>query len=751
MVPSFGPKDALLIVIGEAPTAGDVASGMPFSGQSGALIDVALQEENVSLDDVYRMNVVACNAGSFGVPEQAVACCTPRVKHELKQHSAERVVALGKTAHEFFSVSYSDLGTVFEREGKLVVPNWHPTYVLKSPKDVSEFYTIMRRSVSGPFSTDYIPKPEVRWAKSVLDLTLKLNACPDGAWVSFDIETDQVQWYDRPEQPRDCILMLQITWSEKFGIVIGDDLLYDEPEVPNLLQKFFNRVRTVAHNGKFDCVFLKAHLGVNINQDFDTMLAHYTLNENSLHGLKFIARNEFGMPDYEEAIISKYLSTRNDRYSKIPPEDLATYGVWDIVVTLKLRELFAVRLEAEGLYEWPFMNILMAAANALVDVEIRGMLVDTEQLDKASADLKIILDGLVEKIRESVGEPGLNPGSTQQLAVVLFDKLKLPIIRGRKVKPRSTAHEVLDKLMGKHPVIPLLIQRSRVQKIRSSYVENIRSYVGIDGRVHANFRIQGTEVSRLSVSDPALQTIPRPSDYYGALIRSAFIARPGYMLAVADFSQAEYRTFTCMCLDPFLLQVFKDGRDLHSEVALGMYGESYTKEQRVQAKMFNFSYLYGGTEHSFAQDAGLPIDVARRFVSDYNRLMPVAREFKAQCLTLAKTQGYVQTRFGRKRRFPLITQDTLDEARKASVHMLCASSASDLTLLSAIDLQNAGVPVVLTVHDSVIAELPISEAEDMSKLMVEIMKKKGDTWFPEVPWKVDLDVRLRWVEPLPLP
>lgn len=753
-VPGYGPRDASLIVIGDAPSMSDETDGKPFAGQSGALLDAALQQagEVYGLEGVYRTNVVACRSLSGREPGAAeVSCCRPRLLGELNQLPGKKVVAMGNVTHEFFGVPSNERGAIYTWRDKNIMPVWHPAYVMRMPKEASEFLALIRRGVQGPFEHNFLKWPEVRWINSLAHLQEALAECPDDAWVAFDIETDQVQWYDTPAKSKDPILMLQLAWSEDFALILSDAMLYDTDGVVACLQDFFNRVQTTAHNGKFDCVFLQSHLGLHIHQDFDTMLAHYVLDENLLHGLKYVSRIEFGIPNYEEETIAKYLKSNSDNYSKIPEDELAKYGAMDVVATLKLRELLAERLRTDGMYEWPFQNILMEAANKLTEVELRGMQVDQHQLDQASADLLVVLDKLKDQIREMVGVPDLNPNSTQQLAEVLYDRMRLPQVKGRKVKPRSTAHEVLEKLRNAHPVIPVILNQRRVQKIRSSYVENLRGYLDLNGRVHANFKIQGTEVSRLAVADPALQTIPRPSDYYGALIRSSFIAREGHVILVCDFSQAELRIYACLSMDPFLLKVYKEDRDLHSEVAIGMYGTSYTKEQRVQCKMFNFSYVYGGNEYSFAQDSGLNIEVAKKFVSDYNALMPVGLAWKKNQLHLARTQGYVETRFGRRRRFPLITQETVDEARKACVHMPCASSASDLTLMSANYLVSQHVPVVLTVHDSVLVECLRQDQDEIGQMMVSTMQTMGDKHFPEVPWKVDLEARERWAEPLPLP
>jgi len=465
-----------------------------------------------------------------------------------------------------------------------------------------------------------------------------------------------------------------------------------------------------------------------------------------------LARLEFGIPDYEDETIMPYLKTRNDRYSKVPANILAEYGVMDVVVTLRLKKLLEQRLKDEGLYEWPFMRVLMPAANAFVRIELRGLAVDREQLETIEQDFKVQLDKLIAEAREMTGRPALNLNSFQQVGVVIYDDLKLPQVRGRKIKPRSTNAAVLDKLKGKHPFIALMKTYRRVNKMRSSYAVNLLKQIGTDGRVHANFLIPGTEVSRLAVRNPALQTIPRPDDYYGALIRSAFVPKPGYVLVHVDYSQAELRVLACVSEEPFLIKVYQDGRDLHTEVAVAMHGEGFTKAQRVQCKMFNFSYAYGGTEYSFAQDAGLDLAIARRFVKDYNRQMPRALQYKRDQLKTLRKQGYVETIFGRRRRFPLIVNHNFDDARKACVHMPIASTASDLTLMCTTQLElDHNIPVVLTVHDSIIAEVLVEDAEYAAEVMTDVMVNMGDKYLPQVPWVVDPEIKERWADPLPHP
>jgi len=282
-----------------------------------------------------------------------------------------------------------------------------------------------------------------------------------------------------------------------------------------------------------------------------------------------------------------------------------------------------------------------------------------------------------------------------------------------------------------------------------SYLKNILKFAGNDGCVHPGALVHGTEVGRLSFRNPAIQTIPRPyEDVYGAIVRGSFAAPEGYKFVIADYSQAELRVAAVLSQDPFLLQVYRDGRDMHTEVAVGMYGEDWTHAQRVLTKMFNFSYIYGGSEFSFAQDAGLPINVARQFVTDYNEIMSGLAQFRRDQLAKARDDGFVVSPFGRKRRFPLITPTNLHEVRKASIHAPIAGSASDLTQLSLIRAVKYGYHVVLTVHDSIGALAREEEAEETATMLRMIMIEVATEHFPEVPWEVDVDIRDRW-SPLP--
>jgi uracil-DNA glycosylase family 4 len=765
-VPSFIPDGATIAVVGEAPGAEEVREKAPFVGPSGKLLRALIENEGYEYERLLRTNVVACRPFGNRPPElDEIECCSGRLRRELEQSGVSTIISLGRVANEVLCGDFSPSERGFWKSvaDVHIMPTWHPAYVLRKPNEVGGLARDLRIALSGYQPPRFETNPEPIIIRDVPTLEDWLSRCPENAWASYDLETDNVIWYDRPSSRADPVLMLLILWDERFGLVLDDVMLYDTEGVIPTLQKFFNRkdVTFCTQNGKFDQVFMLSHFGLRARNDFDTMMAHHCLDENESHGLKAQAAAEFGMRDYEEDLVQKHLRNRNDRYSKVPFEDLAQYGVLDVAVTRALALIYDKRLRALGMFDWPFKNVLTRASEMFVDVEIAGIPVDVEYLHQASDQMTTELLRLDKEAEAMIGYQGINLNSTQQVANVLYDSIGFPQPLDKGVKSRSTRHEILLKLAGKHPFVDLMLYQRRVQKLHSSYVVNMLEYVDVNGYIHPTVYPTGTEIGRLAYRDPAAQTVPRPGDKSdlshtpyadrpytdGALIRGAIAAIEGMMFAADDYSQAELRVAACLANEPFLKEVYRNNRDLHSEVALAMFGPGFTKEQRVRTKMFNFSYLYGGNEYSFAMDAGLPISVARQFVRDYNTVMPRLAQFRKDQYALLNEQGYVSTIFGRRRRFPLITNKNVDDARKSAVHMPVAGTASDLTLLSAMDCWDDGIPVMLLVHDSILAHGPESQAPEMAQHIAEAMRKTGEKWLPDVPWKVDTEVRKRWATP----
>lgn len=761
-VPGCGdPKGPILV--GEAPGAQEVQQGLPFVGPSGQLLDRVISSVGGDPEATYRTNTVLCQPPGNRTPTATeLKCCSARLHDEITRLPSNIVVALGKTARDTLLGPDAEQGvwyTPASGNGKRFMASWHPAYVLRKPSAIEQLKRNFRLIYGEP-----VPFDVKDYTPIVLDTVEEVYAALR-AWpkeCSFDFETNQINWH------RDAILCLAMTGYEDHAFILTDELVYD-PYVQTLLKEFFARtdIEFIGHHAKFDLHFLRHQMGINGRIDFDTLIAHYALVEVYPHDLKTLLSWYFGFPDYEQDLVQKYLRKRSDEYSKVPTENLYQYGAIDVCGTLRLKRRFARDLHNDERLGGLFTNILMPATMALFELEHRGMAVDLDWLGKAQAQMDLLCAERVEEMIEMAGHI-FNPNYYKDVQTVVYEEMRLPPNPGSRTNKKrkkehkegwSTAQDALEhlasinpktrvKVRDGNPFVDVLFDYRRIAKLKSSYVDNLIESTEQSGtnRVHTTANVHGTEIGRLAFKNPALQTIPRADDHWGRVVRSAFVADSGKSLSVADYAQAEWRVFAAESLDPFLIDVFENDRNLHEEISVEMYGADWTKPQYIMAKMFNFAWIYGGNEYSFAQDAGMPLDIAREWVRRYNKFMAVGVQWRRDQFTLAKSQGYVETRTGRRRRFPLITRQNLDDIRKASVHAVIAGGASDMTLLSLIEAEKRGIPCVLTVHDSILIEAMESLIQEMSEELREIMLTTARQWYSEVQWKVDLDVVKTWVE-----
>jgi len=758
-VPSDEPKqDALFTIVGESPGRTEVAKGQAFVGQSGTLLWNVLGQMNIVRDRVNVTNAVLCAPPSLQDEKEevlaaAASCCRDRLISELKQRPG-RVLALGKSARESLMGPQREGESITTLHGRwtyipeldeMALATYHPAFVMRSPDDAKTMFDEIRKFVGTASDVIIVPEPpkfEVILTPERLGRVLFDLVAAKGP-IAFDIETDQINYRE------DNILLMVLSNKGSNYIIPGrhpkapTELLYSTMGDPTW-EKFWEASNVfVGHNAKFDIRFLRHQLGMKARVDFDTMLAHYSLDERKgTHDLKGLAAQGFNVPDYEVSL-KNYLKSRNDAYSKVDWATLCQYAAWDGYCTLGLYNVFKPLVS-----EWPFYNVLMPLNRVLIEAELRGFRVDVDHLIKHSKMFEKELGDIAGHIKKMSNDIVENPNSSQQMSNFIYGFLGLPQPRGRKIKEGSTSKDALAQLKGKHPAIDLVLRYRRIAKLKSSYFDNLRDMLDDDDRIHCDFNIHGTETGRLSVREPALQTIPRANDreegQYGVLIKQTYCAAPGRSLVICDFSQAELRVAAALSGEPFLLQVYKDDRDLHSEVAKGMYGEEYTKEQRVLCKMFNFSYLYGGNENSFAMDSGLNIETARQFVRDYDSLMPRLKEWKDERVREMRTKGYVLYRTGRKRRIPFVTRENEDDARKAAFNSVVQGSASDVTSLAAVALADLGLEILLLVHDSIIVECDDFKVKDVAALMAQVMEDTGNKLFPEVKWKAEAEYGDRW-------
>jgi DNA polymerase-1 len=511
-------------------------------------------------------------------------------------------------------------------------------------------------------------------------------------------------------------------------------------------------VPKVAHNAKFDLTVLAAQAqGIAVGGlDFDTMVAAYLLNEKGV-GLKDLAFTRLNM---EMTPISDLIGKGKSQITmaQAPPEQVAAYASADAAVTWLLKEVMAPQLREQDLWQL-FTEVEMPLAPVLVQMERDGVALDVPALQKMSRDLFERVGELEGQIYDAVGHR-FNINSTQQLASVLFEELKLDKARRTKTG-YSTDSAVLEELRGKHAVVELILEHRQLTKLKSTYVDALPLLVDPhDGRVHTSYNQTVTSTGRLSSSDPNLQNIPIRTDL-GKQVRAAFVASPGSVLLAADYSQVELRILAHISQDPTLLATFERGEDVHSATAAVVFDvplNQVTAAQRRVAKGINFGIVYGMGDFGLAQRTDLDQKDASRFIADYFGHHPGVKGYLDETKRLAKEQGYVSTLLGRRRYLPELknpNRAVVAAAERMAVNMPIQGTAADIIKIAMVRLHKAirehgfRSRMILQVHDELIFEVPEDELAMMKPLVQDLMENALPM---SVHLKVDLKEGHNWGE-----
>ena len=294
----------------------------------------------------------------------------------------------------------------------------------------------------------------------------------------------------------------------------------------------------------------------------------------------------------------------------------------------------------------------------------------------------------------------------------------------------------------------------RIAKMRSSYITNLIRWAHPSGRAHTTYNIQGTVTGRLSAKEPAIQTIPRDDEKWGKAISDAFVAPPGTWLVYSDFSQCELRIAADVSQDPFLLESYrKDNADIHTDVAIAIYGTNFTQEQRNwYCKRAIYGWLYGGNVFEIARDAlRFPEDKAREFATEWDINFAVMAKWRDNAGKDALRTGVVESRLGRRRRFLVITRQNRMEIVHSGQNMPMQSGAADVTLIAAMRLSRKWLHIpeiylAVTVHDSNIFIVPEVLVPEFAVDMKKTMEDTGSEFYPTVPHQAEVKVGLKWGE-----
>lgn len=572
--------------------------------------------------------------------------------------------------------------------------------------------------------------------------------------ISFDTETTSTQ----PCAAR--LVGLSFAWAPGSAAYIpilappGEAQLSWEEEVrPALLPIFSDgEILKIGQNIKYDWSVLQNH-GVTVQGTlFDTMVADYLLQPGrNTHGLEDLADRYLGLKatSIKELIGSGKNETTMDT---VPLFKIVPYACQDADFAFRLEALLRAELVASKLDEL-FFQVEMPLLRVLAEMERRGIKIDTEQLAEFSQQLAAKLATLEEEIQQQAGRT-INIDSPKQLAHLLFEELKLPVIK-RTASGPSTDREVLEQLAERHELPALIIKYREAAKLKSTYADALPQMVlKQTGRVHTSFMQDVAATGRLSSKDPNLQNIPVRTEE-GRHIRRAFIpGQPDWWLLMADYSQIELRMLAHFCRDENLCQAFQDQVDIHASVAAEVFQVplfEVSKEQRRRAKAINFGIIYGQSAFGLAKELDISREEASAFIEAYFGRYPRVLEFMEWTLKQARERGFVQTILGRRRPVEGVRPNSNYKSRnmpeRIAINTVIQGSAADLIKLAMLRVANSlrdsklQAQLLLQIHDELVFETPHEEIDTLARLVTEEMNRAYQI---SVPLQVDVEVGKNW-------
>ena len=395
-------------------------------------------------------------------------------------------------------------------------------------------------------------------------------------------------------------------------------------------------------------------------------------------------------------------------------------------IIYKLQEITMKKLEEINAVDL-FNNIDMPTVTVLANMQWNGMYADLEELNKFGKQLKEQLEIKTKMIYEMAGEE-FNINSTKQLGEILFEKMKLPVVKKTK-SGYSTDVDVLEKLKSEDPIISEILDYRQLMKLNSTYVEGLKPYINPKTkRIHSFFHQTITATGRISSTEPNLQNIPTRFEL-GKQVRKIFKPEPGKVYIDADYSQIELRVLAHMSEDTHMVQAFKDGEDIHRQAASKVFKtpmEEVTKEQRSNAKAVNFGIVYGISDFGLGEQLGISRNIAKQYIEEYLQEYAGIKNFMDDMKEKAKETGYVETLFNRRRYIPELKSNNYmvrQFGERAAMNTPIQGTAADIMKIAMINVykklieENLEAKIVLQVHDEMMIEAPLAEAEKVKEIV----------------------------------
>jgi uracil-DNA glycosylase family 4 len=760
-----GPKNADIMLIGEAPGHREDDSGTPFVGRSGQLLDDIITEAGLSRDDIFITNAVSCRPPDNRTPKKReMDACKYWLDKQIEEVKPRYIGLLGNVAIQqvLGLKGIKKLrGRPIEQDGVTYLPMYHPSYILRG--DLQDMPTAVQDMRKLREIEDFGGIPEERALNShIVSTWREVDEMLDAliGIVSFDLETTCL--YPWADEAAVVTLGFGTSQGEWSLFINHKDSNWTPSEIKRIIVAVTERLKeciVVAHNGKFDALWMFIHYKVLWRVDFDTMLAHHILDENSRHDLEFLARLYFSAPDWDIPLAEKQ--------GNAPTSRIAKYHAHDLYYTRKLYPTLRKLLAQDKPVCWLFDHLIMPAANLYVEMEAHGCYIDVPKMTDVEKKLRQFIATAERKLARW-GD--ISWSSPKQVAQLLYGKLKIKCPMQTKKGAPSTAESALK--MIEHPcVTDLLTLRGHKQQL-SFFIEGWKPYLR-DRRIHPSFKLHGTVTGRPSSEHPNFQQVPRDP-----FIRSLVTSPDGWSLLEADLSQIELRIVAELSRCSAMMEAFVNGVDIHWKTALGeleryvgqeklvlatastaeqrkvtSYAEAIAilrdigpdvaaeinplwKEMRKKAKAVGFGYVYGMGSKKFKvyardnYDMHLTDAEAHQSRIAYFQMYPLEKWHASQ-RKFAYHKGYVSTLSGRKRRLPH-AQDKRDtperaEAWRQAINSPVQGFASDINLMVLLQLRREFPRAVLrptiTVHDSILMEVRNDWVERVATRVQEIMRR----------------------------
>ncbi len=602
-----------------------------------------------------------------------------------------------------------------------------------------------------PLTTDY---ESVLTAQQFQTWLNKLN---QAELFAFDTETTSLD-YNQAQ-------IVGVSFAVEAGSAAYVPLAHDYPGVPDQLNRsdILKQLQPLLENPN------KAKLGQNLKYDahvltnhgitlrgisHDTMLESYVLDSTATkHNMDDLAKTYLGVDTiHYEDVAGK--GAKQIPFQEVAIEQATPYAAEDADITLRLHHALMAKLQQEPTLLKLYTDIEMPLVNVLQHIESNGVLIDTAMLAQQSLELSSQLISLEQHAHDLAGQT-FNLGSPKQIQEILYDKQKLPVLKKTPTGQPSTDESVLQELALEYPLPKVILDYRSLSKLKSTYTDKLPQQVNDKtGRVHTSYHQAVAATGRLSSTDPNLQNIPIRSEE-GRKIRQAFIAPEGYKIVAADYSQIELRIMAHLSGDAGLLTAFSEGLDVHRATAAEVFGvapDQVTNDLRRSAKAINFGLIYGMSAFGLAQQLGLARNQAQSYIDLYFARYPGVKNYMDTIRELARSQGYVETLFGRRLYLPEINSRNAARrqyAERTAINAPMQGTAADiikramLTTDQWLEQEQPDAKMIMQVHDELVFEIAEAQLEKCTTLIKHLMSSAA---LLHVPLLVDVGVGRNWDE-----